>query len=162
MTNLPDIIKAPWWSKEAVGQMGPAIVVLFVLLSVVVYSYVGPIYNLTNNFAESVRRDEQILDAVNLGNHYQWANCVNGAKDEEALKRCIPPPAKRVTESQAYMLETPASASHVAMRFFPRAFAAPSETGSTVRITPRVAEQRAEEQEQARLRSLREQGLDIQ
>lgn len=158
------LTKAPWWSREAVGQMGPAIVVLFILLSVVVYSYLGPIMNLAQNFSDSANRDAQILEAVQLGNHYQWADCVNGAKDDPvALARCVPPPSKRINDEQAYMLDMPEKTR--IMTFVQPAHAAiESFSGSTTgsgRITPRDAEARAAEQEERRMWSLRRQGLDL-
>ena len=111
---MADFVGSPWWSK-ATWQMGPAIVVLFVLLWVVI----SPLKNVKQEHVMIMGKQDDTLYQAKLSNHFLWAKCVNDAsilqdkaEREMALERCIPPIEKAPnTKDQSYLFEKNAFAS---------------------------------------------------
>lgn len=142
--------KAPWYASMT-SQMGPVIVVMFVLLWLVV----GPLKNNPSEHQEIIEGNRQIIEQEKIGNHFLWAYCVNQAniiddskQREEALKNCVVPLYKKPAsiDDQAYIFEEPAKS--FAVRYFPVALAESMHgSSSSAPVTGRrQAEENAERQ----------------
>lgn len=158
MSDIPPLSRAPWYSTMTT-QMGPVITVMFILLFVVVKLTLGPI----SKIPELVEKQDEVLYQLKISVHFDWANCMNQAKDDPvAQSRCIPPADKRDERSsdQGYIFNLPSVAlAPVAHANGAEEKSFSGSSSSVARITPRTAEANAARQNQERLENLKAKGL---
>ncbi len=146
----------PWYARDT-AQMGPVIVVMFVLLWVVV----SP---LRNNASEHAT----ISSRLNVVIYFDWAHCQNDASIIEdpalraaAVERCVLPPDKRdgLSQEQAYLFDAPYMSKVIAQAGQPVSGLSSSASGSSssapTRYTRRAAQENAEQQDEVHLSAIR-------
>lgn len=96
----------PWFGgatalQKAILNLGPVVVMAFILLGYVLFNQSKKLDSISLKQDDALSFAEKNFDATNLGNHFQWASCVNSAEiildksdRQAALDRCIPPPEK--------------------------------------------------------------------